>query len=91
MSGPNQDDVPPPLLPRQVDNDIKELNNEYLKCIIFDNMDMMLMNKNVYDPDIVNKLPYPNRKNTQAQQKQFELQYIEFCKKCKLTYHDLPA
>eukprot|EP00957_Ditylum_brightwellii_P008048 610649-Ditylum_brightwellii.AAC.1 len=63
LSVPDQDDVPPPLLPRQVDKDIKELNYEYLKRIIFDAMDMIQMNENVYDPDIVNKLCYPNNKN----------------------------
>eukprot|EP00957_Ditylum_brightwellii_P000512 39967-Ditylum_brightwellii.AAC.1 len=73
LSIPEQDDVPPPLLPRQLEDDIKELSNGYLKCILFDAMDMMQMNKNVYNPAVVTKLHYPNNKAMQAQCKCYEL------------------
>eukprot|EP00957_Ditylum_brightwellii_P208485 15357682-Ditylum_brightwellii.AAC.1 len=90
-SVPNQDDVPPQLLPRQVNDDMKELDNEYLKPIVFDAMDMMQMNENVYEPDIVNKLRFPNNKITQKQYKRYELQYIEFCKKRNLSRYNYSA
>eukprot|EP00957_Ditylum_brightwellii_P133122 10150009-Ditylum_brightwellii.AAC.1 len=76
---------------RQVDDGVKELDNKYLKHIVFDAMDLMQMNENVYDSDIVNKLCYPNNKNTQKQYKQYELQYIDFCKKRKLSCYNYPA
>ena len=90
-SVPDQGDVPPPLLPRQDDDDETKLDDEYLKRIVFDAMDMLQMNDNVYDPDIVNKLRYPSNSTTQKQYKQYKPQYIDFCRKRKLSSYGHPA
>eukprot|EP00957_Ditylum_brightwellii_P082092 6242515-Ditylum_brightwellii.AAC.1 len=60
-------------VPKQLDDGISMLSNEYLKHIIFDAMDITQMNKYIYNPAVVAKLFYPNNKTMQAQYKYYEL------------------